>query len=132
MAALGLCFITPAKAITISVGGNQYDITTAYQNGLTPNATTSAPWWGNAALAEQLAAAVNTQLGTPNFETNAWGPWFAYSIADNPSYPLINVYGWYMGGIWVVEVIAVAKDGLDHINFPHKLHQMCEPSLKAL
>lgn len=80
--ALGImvCF-TPRRALADSIvtqGGTTYDITTVIGSFSDLSATLEAqPWWGDATLAENLAALVGCDFGCP-------GPDFAY-FADPPA-----------------------------------------------
>lgn len=73
-----------AHAVSVVVNGTTYDVTSfngSYSNNISRFTTTEMPWFDNASLAQQFATAVETQLGTPNFNTN--GPYFAYAESFN-------------------------------------------------
>ncbi|MBD2566446.1 hypothetical protein [Anabaena lutea] len=83
----------PAQALVFNVGGTDYDITTTtdtYDN--ISSTLQSQPWWGISNLADQLAQAVGTQLGTPNTddEGDPVSPLFAYNFPDPDN--LVNGY----------------------------------------
>lgn len=80
LAAIICVFPATSKAddITVTVGEQQYDITTG-MGTFTDNMAEleSQPWWGNATLAEAFANAVADDIGTPN-DNGADGPLFVY------------------------------------------------------
>jgi len=90
--------------LSVTVGETEYDITTV-TGTFTGDMTQleSTPWWGNATLAQEIAAAVADDIGTPNeFNYGAGGPLFAY---DDDA---IDAFIWFQGntssqavsGIW--------------------------------
>jgi len=75
-----LAFPGASKAVIVTVGGQQYDVTTFsgdYDNNAflfnTASAGGAMPWWGDSLLAEQFALAVGTTFGAPNYNGGA-GP----------------------------------------------------------
>ena len=82
-ALFGLFSASRAKAdgITVNVAGTEYDISTVtgtFSDNM--SLLESSPWWGNPCLAQAIATAVGTDLGTPNeFNYGNGGPLFAYS-----------------------------------------------------
>ncbi len=80
----------------MTVGGNQYDVTTftGDYNDYTayfdlPANSGRMPWWGNGALASEFAAAVSTSLGSPNTSigcspASACTPFFAFELVGPP------------------------------------------------
>jgi hypothetical protein len=85
-----------ASAVTIELGGTNYEITTI--SGTFDDNQSSLemqPWWGSQTVAEEAAGLVGTELGTPNFGNTA-GAFFAYAATSSllflessePSYPL--------------------------------------------
>lgn len=74
----------PAAAITISVGGINYDVSAFSTSpasqpdafGLPPQG--QMPWWGNDTLASEFATTLFNQLGT-GWDAD-YGPVFAYSL----------------------------------------------------
>jgi len=62
------------KAVIVTVGGQQYDVTTftgSYNSNVSKFATPAnggvMPWWGDSSLATQIANAVGNSLGFPSF-----------------------------------------------------------------
>jgi len=78
-----------AQALVVTVGGQNYDVTTftdSYNNSKSkfaqPPAPGVMPWWGNQGLADAFATAVGSQLGKLNFDQ--FSPWFAYEEQAGP------------------------------------------------
>jgi hypothetical protein len=68
-----------AHAVTVSVGGTTYDVTTftgSYDDNISRFNTTEMPWLGSASLASDLAAKIGSNLGLPN---SGAGPFFTYT-----------------------------------------------------
>jgi hypothetical protein len=42
------------------------------------------PWWGDQSFATTSAASVGGNLGFPNTEAGAWGPYFAFILIPDP------------------------------------------------
>jgi hypothetical protein len=90
-------FVAPgeAKAVQISVGGQDYDVA-AIEGSFNDNAAllTANPWWGNAGIAYFATATINNSLGLPNlwFGDFPASPYFAFddfggsSFVDNYFY----------------------------------------------
>jgi hypothetical protein len=81
-----------AQSVDETIGGVTYHVLLSSSNTYTfySSQLTASPMWGNAALAQSLATAVGTALGTPN--AGAVGPIFGYSLAG--SHGVLNyVYG---------------------------------------
>jgi hypothetical protein len=80
-----------SRAITLTVEGNDYDVTTftgSYNSNTikfnVPASSGVMPWWGNSNLAQAFATAAlakQTDFGLPNF--NALGPLFAYDLVTS-------------------------------------------------
>lgn len=86
-----------AQALTVTVGGQQWDVTTftgSYNDNTgkfkTPNNGGVMPWWGQVTVAAAWADALGWALGDPN--TGQWdiaenlrsGPAFGWSIGIHP------------------------------------------------
>jgi hypothetical protein len=94
-----------ASALTLNVGGNNYDVTTftgSYNDNASkfniPALNGTMPWWGNRDLALSFASALNTKLGTPNMAAGLVNsPYFAFTIPNvviSGTYiPFLNVAG---------------------------------------
>jgi hypothetical protein len=88
--ALGVMSPLAAQALTVTltVGGNNYDVTTLETSYSASSAILqSQPWWQNTALADALAGALGTQLGTPN---TGGSPYFANAVSGTPPFELVN------------------------------------------
>lgn len=89
-----ICFFpgsSRADDITVTVGGEQYDITTVtgtFDDNMA--LLESMPWWGDATLAQEIANAVMDDIGTPNNDGTS-GPLFAY---DDDA---IDAFIWFQG-----------------------------------
>lgn len=79
--AIALMFTAQAKAVTITLGANNYNVT-AYTPGADAltiqSLLASQPWWGDNSLAFNAASQVGLQLGSPN---QGLGPIFATSTS---------------------------------------------------
>lgn len=77
--ALGMALAAhPVQATPYTVGGQTYDITLhnmSYDASPSSFNTSDMPWWGNSALANDFATAVDNTLGLVN---GIFGPAFAY------------------------------------------------------
>lgn len=97
--ALGLiALVAPGAARAddiVTIGATEYDISTVSTSFSADTAALeSTPWWGNAALAANLAALVGDALGTPNLGSPyTYGPYFAWETNPNiPSFPDFYTY----------------------------------------
>jgi hypothetical protein len=94
-----ICFFagtSSADSITVTVNGTQYDITTV-TGTFTDNMAQleSTPWWDNESLAQEIAAAVMDDIGTPNDNGEiAGGPLFAWN--DDA----IDAFIWFQGIVY--------------------------------
>lgn len=94
-----ICFFagtSSADGITVTVNGTQYDITTV-TGTFTDNMAQleSTPWWDNESLAQEIAAAVMDDIGTPNDNGEiAGGPLFAWN--DDA----IDAFIWFQGIVY--------------------------------
>ena len=78
-----------ARAVIVTVGGQDWDVTTftgAY-NDNTAKFQTAAnggvmPWWGSESLAGEFATTVSNSLGFPNLD-GASSSFFGWDVADN-------------------------------------------------
>jgi hypothetical protein len=103
-----------AAPIDVTFDGTDYTIGTltgVYNDTPTASLLQSQPWWGNATLAQGLAAALGDQFGAPNF--GIWGPLFAYSLPQpaaltaryfSPSGPGVNTVTVFPGSEFVFAV----------------------------
>jgi hypothetical protein len=95
--AIGVIGAGQAHALAVTVGGQQWDVTTftgSYNDNMTkfqtPNNGGVMPWWGQVADAAAWADALGWALGDPN--TGQWdipenlrsGPAFGWSIGNHP------------------------------------------------
>jgi hypothetical protein len=93
-----------AKALTVSVGGFDYDVTTftgSYNDNVskfnTLNNGGSMPWFGNELLAGEFAFALGGQFGIPNGDNGSQsgsGPLFAWEVKADNRY---ESTGWPLG-----------------------------------
>ena len=80
---MGVANVESASAITITLEGDQYEISTI-SSGFNDveSQLESQPWWGSEELAKSASDQVNTQLGTPNVNPlnvlDLLGPYFAF------------------------------------------------------
>jgi hypothetical protein len=105
---------TPASAFVVNVGGQNYDVKTVFGT-FAANQTLleSQQWWNDSTLAEDFAAAINSQLGSGN--AGIWGPFFAYETTSpgpddpsiyNPDY-LVSAKTWQASTSSVVGISTV-------------------------
>ncbi|MGL5035123.1 MAG: hypothetical protein ACRC6M_15125 [Microcystaceae cyanobacterium] len=76
----------PARAIVLTIGGQEYNVTTfedSYDNQVATFNTEAnggeMPWWEDQDLAREFATAIGEQLGAPNNFGGVNGPWFAFT-----------------------------------------------------
>lgn len=92
-AAFALMNATAAQAVTVSVNGKAYDVST-FTGSYTDNASKFSPpsdggempWWGNSDLASAFAAAAYEKkdvFGFPN-DSGFYGPYFAHGYDPDP------------------------------------------------
>ena len=87
-------FVSPAAAVTISVGGTDYDVSTITTTFDAQSALLlSQPWWGDSLLADTAAADVGSSLGLPNGTGS--GPLFAW--AENSFPGIVEAVGHFRG-----------------------------------
>lgn len=100
--------VKPAQAAIFTVNGISYDINPIYTSYAQ---VTTTPWFGNQALALELANAVGYYFGTPNpaFTT---GPWFIVGLPDQVSsyYPSAAMSAYFNG----VRMIYSPANGTSH------------------
>jgi hypothetical protein len=91
--------------LSVTVGETEYDITTVTGTFADDMAQLeSTPWWGNATLAQEIAAAVADDIGTPNeFNYGAAGPLFAY---DDDA---VDSFIWFQGNTSSVAVSGITS-----------------------
>ncbi|MFN5514154.1 MAG: hypothetical protein ACK5CA_05235 [Cyanobacteriota bacterium] len=94
LTALSLAFSAPAEAVLVNVGGTDYDLGTytgSYNDNIanacpSESCLTTTPWWGNNALATQLATALAGVSipggGLPGNDGGTSGPYFAWGFSS--------------------------------------------------
>ena len=107
--AIGVIGAGQAHALAVTVGGQQWDVTTftgSYNDNMTkfqtPNNGGVMPWWGQVADAAAWAVALGWDLGDPN--TGQWdspenlraGPAFGWSIGNHPIFGDEVIYTQYV------------------------------------
>ena len=106
--AMGLLGAGQAQAFVVTVGGQDWDVTTFTGNykvytskfGLPP-APGVMPWWGSASLAQQFVAATAGNLGSPPQTQGFSGPFFGFEQDVNfPDVTLAYSY-WSPGLIFI-------------------------------
>lgn len=105
-----LVSIVPVQAVTINLGGTDYDITTVtgtYNEHSTAIAAT--PWWNNAPFNAADAANL-VPLTEPGFgyENGGFGPYFAHSVIVHPA----------VGPLFVSANARASVVGGDVVNLP--------------
>lgn len=97
--ATGVLGAGQAQALVVTVGGQQWNVTTftgTYSANTSKFATSAnggvMPWWQNQTLADTFATTVGSGLGYPNLFGGA-GPFFAYQVATNVSASFIDTLG---------------------------------------
>ncbi len=92
-------FAQLSQAVTITLEGVDYKVTTVETHDL-DTILTETPWWtgvgGDMSLADSAALQVGSSLGLPNL--TGWGPFFStahgYNSAYTSSGSIINFGGW--------------------------------------
>lgn len=84
--AMGVLTAGQAQAVVVTVGGQDWDVTTftgTYSANISQFATAAnggvMPWWGKYTLAAEFATALQASLGSPN---NNIGPFFGFYLYD--------------------------------------------------
>jgi len=93
--AIGFAAMTSAAhAVVVSYGGSDYEVTSFTGSSYTDNQTLleSQVWFGEIAIANHFASAVNTQLGFNAI--SVYGPYFAYQSFVGPNGPAFNQRSW--------------------------------------
>ena len=102
--AMGVLGAGQAQALVVTVGGQQWDVTTftgSYSANTTKFNTAASggqmPWWGSSTTANAFATAVGAGLGTPNIGTV--GPLFGFRpLQGNVIGRLFDPVGGTVGG----------------------------------
>jgi hypothetical protein len=109
--AMSVLGMTTAQAVTVSVGPNSYNLTTEFTSYSAATATLQdQEWWGNASLAEDLAAASANVLPTQNsgypYGGSNYGAFFAYKTYPNGGnlFVAIAVYNFTTGLVQIDDV----------------------------
>lgn len=104
--AAAMLLATSASALTVNVGGTDWDFSTivgSQKDNLT--LLESQEWWGNQPKAIDFAAALAGSLGLPHFG-NRYGPYFAYGFSGSKEPDLV-------GEIDLGEMLGCAFDSVD-------------------
>lgn len=92
--AMGVLGAGQAQALVVTVGGQQWDVTTFTGSAIantTKFNTAVMPWWGQQQTARAFATAVGTGLGTPNLVGGTpMGPLFGFAPYSNGGVNYIN------------------------------------------
>ncbi len=136
--AIGVIGAGQPHALTVTVGGQQWDVTTftgSYNDNMTkfqtPNNGGVMPWWGQVADAAAWADALGWALGDPN--TGQWdipenlrsGPAFGWSIGNHPISGEEIVYYQYL----ITHKAPQTSGPSPGKAYTRRLHWRCVPSL---
>jgi len=102
--AMGVLGAGQAQAFVVTVGGQDWDVTTFTGNYIVntskfglPPAPGVMPWWGSASLAQQFVAATGGNLGSPPQTQGFSAPFFGYE--QDVNVPTVTwAYSYFSGG----------------------------------
>lgn len=91
-------FPLSASAVTITYGGNSYDVTAVQMDSSPLGVLDDQVWWGSESIARAFAGLVGDSLGTPNGGLFAnYAPFFAYRNSGDDTTNAYYWAGWFGG-----------------------------------
>jgi hypothetical protein len=94
-------FPLTASAVTVTYGGNNYDVTTVTMDSDPLGVLDDQVWWGSEAIARAFAGLVGNSLGLPNdggfFSSYDYAPFFAYRNSGDDTTNAFYYSSWIWG-----------------------------------